>query len=283
MLAQIPPNRPCPAIVALLLAVSLFFPLTLFAEDLSVSGFTEPYRDSTLGISVTGQVTKIHVKEGDKVKPGQAILELDQQSEALEIKRRQLLAESKAEVNAVSRQLNTLQNHLKATRELYAATGSVPREELENQELEYALAEVELIRLQQAEEREIIELDIAKQQLRKRTLRAPFAGEIAEIMVGHGENCELDTKLVRLVNTSYGSFIANVELGISQQLAAEQEVELQFLTGLEPISLKAEISFISPVVDPASGLRKIKARFDNQDSKIVPGVAGVMVFKSNRE
>ena len=134
--------------------------------------------------------------------------------------------------------------------------------------------------MEQAEKREEIELDIAKQQQRKRTLRAPFNGEIAEIMIGTGENCELDTELVHLVNTSRGYFIANVELGISQQLATGQEVELKFQTGLEPINLKAEISFISPVVDPASGLRKTKAKFENQDGKIVPGVAGVMIFQS---
>lgn len=274
--------RPCPTIIALLIFAGLMYPATLLALEIRVSGFTEPSLDSTLGISVTGQVTKIHVREGEKVKKGQAILDLDQQSEALEVKRRQLLFENKTEVNAVSRQLKTLENHLKATRELYESTGSVPREELENKELEHALAEVELLRLKSAEKREGIELDIAQKQLSKRTLRSSFDGQIAEIMVAVGENCELDTKLVRLVSTSQGYFVANVELGVSQQLEKGQEVELQFQGEVEPISLKAKITFISPVVDPASSLRKIKAKFANQDGKIVPGIAGTLVFQSKK-
>ncbi len=274
---------PCPAIMTMLMVFSLLIPATLLAQEITVSGFTEPYLDSTLGISVTGQVNKIHVKEGDKVKKWQAVLELDQEAETLEVKRRQLLTESKAEVDAVSRQLTTLKNHLQSTRELYESTGSVPREELENKELEHALAEVELLRLQHAEKREEIEQEISKKQLYKRTLRAPFAGEIAEIMVEVGENCELDTELVHLVNTSQGYFVANVELAVSQQMTLGQEVELQFQTGLQPFQKKAKIAFISPIVDPASGLRKIKAKFANQDGKLIPGVAGVMIFKSNKE
>ena len=273
---------PCPVLIALLMVVSLLAPAALRAQEISVSGFTEPYLDSTLGSPVTGQVAKIHVKLGEKLTKGQAILELDQQSELLEVKRRQLLADSKAEVNAVSRQLKTLENHLLATRDLYQSTGSVPREELENQELEYALAEVELIRLKQSEEREEIELEIAKNQLYKRTLRAPFAGEIAEIKVAVGENCELDTELVRLVNSSKGYFIANVEMSVSQQLTIGQKVDLQFQTSLEPIRQQAEIAFISPVVDPASGLRKVKAKFDNLENAIVPGVAGVLTFQPEK-
>jgi RND family efflux transporter MFP subunit len=265
--------------VALMLLLGLLCPAPILAEEITISGFTEPYQDSTLGISVTGNVKKILVEEGERVKKGQAILELEQESEALEKERRRLLADSKAEVDAVARQLKTLGSHLKATRELYNSTGSVPREELENQELEYALAEVELQRLRDAEKREKIELDIASKQLNKRTLRASFAGEIAEIMIGIGENCELDTELVRLVNTSQGYFVANVELGITQQIEIGQEVELRFQTGLEPVKVKAIISFISPVVDPASGLRKIKAKFYNQDGIIVPGVAGVLIFQ----
>ncbi len=268
------------AIFAALVVFALAFPATGMAQEISVSGFTEPYKDSTLGLPVTGQVVKILVKEGDKVKQWQALLELNQQSETLEMKRRQLLAESKTEITAVSKQLQTLKSHLAATKELYESTGSIPREDVENQELEYALAEVELLRLQDAEKREMIELDIAKKQLHKRTLRAPFAGVIAEIKTGVGENCELDTELVQLVNTSRGYFVANVELGISQRLKLGQEVELQFQTGLEPISKKASIAFISPVVDPASGLRKIKAKFSNKDGKLIPGVSGIMVVKS---
>ena len=248
------------------------------AQQVAVSGFTEPYFDAKLGISTIGRVAKIHLSEGSMVEKGQVILELDQQLENLEVQRRKLLWTSKAELQSAARQVKTLKSHLKATRVLYKTTGSVPREELENQELEYALAVDELKRLEDAERREKIEYGIASQQLAKRSLRAPFSGQIAELLINVGENCEIDTPLVHLVDTRCGYFVANVELSVSQKLALGQPVELQLQSGPETVSCKAEIVFISPVVDPASGLRKIKAQFDNSEGHIIPGVAGVMVL-----
>jgi multidrug efflux pump subunit AcrA (membrane-fusion protein) len=194
------------------------------------------------------------------------------------VARRKLLWESKIEIESVTRQVKTLQNHLHASRDLYQSTGSIPREELENKELEHAFATAELNRLKIAEQREKIEYNTAREQLAKRNLYAPFAGQIAELLVAIGENCEVDTPLIRLIDTGHGYFVANVELEVAKNFAVGQQVQLQLQTGAEAVTTEATIMFISPLVDPASGLRKIKAEFDNQEQKIVPGVAGMMML-----
>ncbi|WP_432822661.1 efflux RND transporter periplasmic adaptor subunit [Trichloromonas sp.] len=267
------------ALLTALLFCGLLMPAPASAEPLAISGITEPYQDVALGIAVAGRVARIHTPEGAIVAKGDIILELDKRLEELETDRRQLIWKSKAEVESAARQLKTLETHLKSTRSLYDATGSVNREELENQELEYELTRGELARLESAEKREEIEYGIAKEQLGKRSLRAPFAGAIAELLVGIGENCELDKPLVQLVDTSRAYFVTNIELSTLAGLKKGQTVELQLQTGGDPVSKKAEIVFISPVVDPASGLRKVKALFDNQDGKVIPGVTGVMLLQ----
>ncbi len=248
------------------------------AEPLVISGITEPYQDVPLGISVVGRIARIHAKEGARVRKGEGILELDQQLERLEVERRKLIWQSKVEMESAARQVKTLAAHLASTRDLFDATGSVNREELENQELELALAQAELARLREAEKREEIEHAIAREQLAKRSLRAPFTGIVAELLVGLGENCELDKPLVKLVDISRVYFVANVELSAMQNLNLGHSVELQLQTGGEPINQQGKIVFISPVVDPASGLRKLKALFDNKDGSVVPGVTGTMVL-----
>ena len=282
-LAHRTPTRLIRYALSVMVFILVWLPLNSHAQQWSITGFTEPYLDAMLGISATGRVAKIHLTEGTTVEMGQVILELDQQLEKLEVQRRKLLWASKTEVKSAARQVKTLKSHLKSTKELYRTTGSVPREEMENQELEHALAINELRRLEDAEKREKIEYGIANQQLSRRNLRAPFSGQIAELLINVGENCEFDTPLVHLVNTSRGYFVANVELSVSEQLARGQAVELQLQSGLETVSLKAEIVFISPVVDPASGLRKVKAQFDNPDGNIIPGVAGVMILEAGKQ
>ena len=82
----------------LLFFVLVLLPVNGHGQQVSISGFTEPYFDTLLGISVTGRVAKIHLPEGTTVEKGQVILELDQELEELEVQRRKLLWTSKTEV-----------------------------------------------------------------------------------------------------------------------------------------------------------------------------------------
>jgi len=261
------------------LVILLLLPLTSQAEPMTISGFTEPVLDTNLGLDVIGRVAVIHGQEGQTVKKGEAILELNQREEQLATARRKLIWNDRTEIDAASRQLETLTRHLDDTKSLYQstkATNSIPREELENQELEHDLASIDLKRLETDETREKLEYEIAREELRKRTLYAPFSGQIAELLIGVGENVEPDTPLVHLVSTSSLDFVANIELGVSQKLKLGQWVELQLEAGAATVNKDAEIIFISPVIDLASRLRTIKARFDNQDGKVIPGITGVM-------
>lgn len=260
-----------------LIAGLVLFAASVSAQQITVSGYTEPYAVAKLGVSVPGQIARIDFPEGAFVQKGKTILALDQQAEKLEVQRRKLLLESKVEVQAAAKQIETLQSHLSATRQLFRETGSVSKEQMEKEELEHDLALFERQRLEAIEQREKIEYGIAREQLARRNLRAPFSGRIAELFVKVGENCEIDTPLVRLVDTTKGYFIANVKLDVGRQLKLGQRVRLELQTGGTAAIREAEMVFISPVVDPASGLRKIKAVFDNRDGRIVPGVSGVMV------
>lgn len=256
------------------------WPRIVSAEQglLSVPGITESIYDVTLGAPVAGTVATIFFKEGARVKKGAIILEFDKRLEELEVERRKVIWQSKAEVNSARARVVTLKSQLKATKELFKSTGSISREDLEKQELEYALAMAEQLRLEVAEERERIEYEMALEQLRKRSLRAPFTGVITELFLDEGENYEPDEPLVHIVDASQCLFVCNIEEALGRTLQTDQAVELRIRAGEDAITKKGRIIFVSPVVDPASGLIKVKAVFENQDSRIYPGVAGGMLL-----
>src|SRR3954471_6905077 len=60
-----------------------------------VEGITEPFLDVTLSASVAGIVTAEKFKEGDFVKEGDVILDLDKKLEELETVRRKLVMDNK--------------------------------------------------------------------------------------------------------------------------------------------------------------------------------------------
>lgn len=250
------------------------------AQDvIGISGITEPIHDVLLSLPTTGMVNKIFYNEGDFVKKGTVILSLDKQLEALEVERRKLLWESKAEVNSANARVATMSSHLKSTWELYKSTGSISLEEVEQQQLEYDLAVAEKERLENNEAREQIEYKIAAEQLSKRSLRAPFSGIITELLVDIGETSELDVPLVHLVDTSQCLFVCTVEEQIGRTLKSGPYVDLEIQAGAEFVKIKGKIMYVDPVVDPASGLQRVKVLFQNKDGEIHPGVAGTMFVR----
>ena len=252
----------------------------LFAgETTSFSGITEPINDVTLSLDVTGAIRSIFFKEGAPLKKGQAIIELDNTLESLEVKRRKLIWESKAEVHAAIERVITLKSLLESTRALYESTGSVSKEELDEKELDYKLALAEQNRLEIAEERERVEYEMAVETLRKRTLLSPINGVIIELFLDTGEICEANQALVRIVDTSKCFFVCNIEERLGMKLKTGQSVHLEIQTGLKSLKKKGIIVFVSPVVDPASGLFEVKAQFDNSGGEICPGVSGSMFLK----
>jgi len=266
-------------LLVLVVAVSVFNcnVILLFGQDASsVSGITESIRDVTLSASVPGRISKIFLEEGDRVNKGQLILNLDKTLEELEVQRRKLIWESKVEVESAARKEATLKSLLDSTRMLFESTKSVSREELEKLELEYLLSVAERQRLEIVEQRERIEHDLALENLEKRSLGSPIQGIIIKLLIKEGEGCEPNQPLIRLVDTDRCLFICNIEERTGRTLKKGQSVNLKIQTGASSIEKKGTIIFTSPVVDPASGLLEVKAKFDNHDGKVRPGVSGFM-------
>lgn len=250
--------------------------MTLPTRAATVEGVTEPLHDLIISASVPGTIAKVLVREGDFLEAGAALMELEKRQEELEVERRRILSESKAELNAAAAQMEMLKIDLEATRKLFEVSKSVSREQLLKKELEYKQAVAEHDKLQLAEAREKIEYDMALEQLRKRVITAPQSGYVVELMRKAGEDCKAQEPLVRLVDTRQCYFVVNIEARTGATLQTGQKIRLDLPSGRQMLTVTGEVSFVSPVVDPASGLLKIKILFENPQGKIRPGVAGLM-------
>ena len=229
------------------LCVSAACPRTRAADSKSVSGITEPFMDVTLGTSVAGIIHAEFFKEGEVVKKGEVILELDKRLEEFEVERRKAV-------------VNQNKMEFESTRALLQSTKSVSKEELAKKEAEYNISAAEL--------------GIAVEQLAHRQIVAPFPGAITEIQLHPGAACAPYEPLVRVVDTTRCYFVGQIEGKAATGLQLDQKVKIEIEGLATPVTGK--ICFISPVVDPASGLAKVKALFENAEGKIRPGLAAKM-------
>jgi RND family efflux transporter MFP subunit len=237
---------------SVLLLLCFAAPALVIAGQVTVTGITEPICDVTLSASVPGIVSAWRFKEGDFVKEGEAIIELDKKLEELETERRKLAMDKN------HKDWESLQTLFKKN------SISVRKEELEKAETDYKIAATEF--------------QMASEQLRKRSITAPCAGYIAEIARDVGEACQPYQPLIRVVDTRQCFFVSNVEARIAGRLKMDQSVNVEVESAPTPLQLQGKITFLSPVVDPASGLQKIRVLFDNADGRVRPGVAGKLLI-----
>lgn len=265
-------------ILRLALVAALAGPAVALPAAETITGVTEPVHDALLSATAAGTVKTIHFKEGDTVEAGTVILELDKTLEELEVTRRRSIYESRVELDAAEQRVAVLKTDYESTKRLFERSQSVSRDEFGKKELEYLLAVAERDRLAAAKERERLEYEIAREQLARRAVTAPFAGVITDLRIELGEACEPRQPVVRVVDLSRGYFIANAAPALTARLNKGDTVTLRIEAAGGEREVSGKIEYLAPVVDAASGLRRVKVEFANPGGHIAPGVVGRLIL-----
>jgi membrane fusion protein (multidrug efflux system) len=198
---------------------------------------------------VPGMVGTIHFGEGAFVEKGAVILELESRTEELDIERREVM-------------VDTLKASFERSEMLLKNTSSISMEEVDEARSEYQLA--------------LIELELARDALSKKQTVAPFSGVLTDLIMDVGEYCEPPQPVLRLVDTRQFYCEANVNPVAAARLKVDDPVVFTSEGGAGANRIPGTIMFVSPVLDPASGLLRIKAIFPNPEGKIRPGEGGFL-------
>lgn len=217
-------------------------------------GLCKPSVDASLSFPVAGVLAKVLVKEGDAVKSGQALMELESDTEALEVERQSLAVDA-------------ARKDYERTKNAFARGGSITQEELDQKEAVWKIAQVEK---QQAEA-----------QLKRRRLLASADGIVQDLFdLDRGEAVAPNTPAVRVVNTTFCHFTIYVDGNEKTGFAAGREVEIIVNSDDGEKTVTGTIDFTAPALDAGSGLQEIRAVFTNPDGKIKGGAKGKMRLKA---
>jgi RND family efflux transporter MFP subunit len=137
------------------------------------SGTTEAHRKSTITPKVSSSVTRVHVRDGDVVKSGQAMVTLDTQDFALRTQQAEAaLQGAKVQVDATKLEFDRIKALL--------AEKAVPQSQYDMLDAKYKGA---LASLKAAE----TAVAMGKKALHDAVVRAPFNGIIVKRMINEGE------------------------------------------------------------------------------------------------
>jgi len=155
----------------------------------TASGKIQPKKKVDISADITGRITKIAVREGDLVKQGQFLLQIDptiyqanlQQAAAT-------LASSQAAAVQAKANQDQAERALRRTKELHTQSPNlVSQEQLEQAQTAFDIAEANLTAAQHQVDQARAATQSARDNLRKTTLIAPMAGRITRLPVEEGE------------------------------------------------------------------------------------------------
>ena len=230
---------------------------TVKAEAQSVGQYTEyvstlkSRNSSVLQPEVEGQITKIMVASGDRVEPGQPILQIDPS------KQQATVHSQEATLNSRRANLELARKDLDRTRQL-AAAGVVSKQALDQAQSQFDAA--------QADENALA-ANVREQsvQLHYFVVKAPSSGIIGDIPIRVGDRVATTTVLTTL--DKGGELEAYTYIPAERASTAKIGTPVQIVDDAGKKLADTKISFVSPRVDPQTQLLLVKADIPNGDRR----------------
>lgn len=249
-----------------------------------------------LGSRVAGLVRETLVDIGDRVKPGQTLVELDQSEFKLQLAAAEAaLLQARALIglkpgDPVSkldpqnappvREARATWDDTKGRRERWQklrSQNAVTEEELQTLLAAEKVAEARLASATNSVNSNIAqvavrsaEVDQAKQRISDANIIAPFAGAVQQRMVAAGTFVQIGTPLLMLVRLDVLRFRGSVPERLATQLRIGQSVRLSIESIEQPMD--AKITRINPALDMASRSLTFEALVDNEDGALRAGL-----------
>src|SRR5688572_16316353 len=239
-------------------------------------GAVEPIRMTAIRSQVTGTLEKIAFKEGQDVKEGDLLFQIDPRPF------QGMLNSAQADMQKAKVQLENARSQV--TRYQALSSGQmISKEQFQKIQDEARTAEAEL---QAAESR----VNNAKLQLEFSSIRAPLSGRTGNLNVDEGDLVRAnDPGALVTINQVSPIYVA---CGVPQQfLAAINRYQADGSLGVRVVPPgigeepeMGQLTFIDNTVDSATGTIRLKAMFKNEQRRLWPGqFANVMVTLATPE
>ncbi|KIP50620.1 membrane protein [Haemophilus influenzae] len=211
---------------------------------INTTGLVRPNQGAMLSTQNAGAVSQVLVQNGQNVKKGEVLVELDSSVE-------------RANLQAAQAQLSALRQ----TYQRYVGllnSNAVSRQEMDNAKAAY--------------DAQVASIESLKAAIERRKIVAPFDGKAGIVKVNVGQYVNVGTEIVRVEDTSS----MKVDFALSQNDLDKLHIG-QRVTATTDARLgetfSARITAIEPAINSSTGLVDVQATFDPEDGhKLLSGM-----------
>jgi RND family efflux transporter MFP subunit len=243
-------------------------------EDDEFVGRFEAVDQVSLRSRVGGYLDEVHFQDGMLVKEGDLLFTIDQRPF------KAALNQSQAEVDAAKSLVEFTKTQFERA-ETLSRQGDIPVSTLDDRRREYLSAQAQLNGAEAAHENASLNLEFTE-------IRAPLAGRVDRRLVSPGNLVQADqTVLTTIVSIDPIDFYFDIDEraylayardarqrgGVLQEGAGGINVVVR-VADRDEATFKGKLDFGENRLDQATGTMRLRARFDNKDGVLTPGMFG---------
>ncbi|MBP7568552.1 MAG: efflux RND transporter periplasmic adaptor subunit [Acidobacteria bacterium] len=219
----------------------------------------------------SGRVVEVLAQNGDSVRRGDALVRIQTAGSQAQLQQaRSNVAVAEAEVREIEANLKDLQMQYERTRAL-GERGLVPRETVDTLRSQVEAAQASLARARAQLDASRSSVDERAELQRQTVVRAPIAGRVGQRDVEVGMRVDPQTQLFVVGRLDRMRIEVPVTQEILTQVREGQHVELRPGSGSSGEPIVAEVSRISPFLEPGSFSAEVEIDVPNE-GRLVPGM-----------
>ena len=222
-------------------------------------------KNSNLASEISGVVSKIYVKEGQAVKKGDALLELESSILQSKVKAKQ------ASIDAV------LAEQTKQKKDLKRATALLSRKSIPQSSYDTTFYTLEALNSQIESQK--AELNSMKIELQKKTIKAPFNAVVVKRDVDIGEWVAVGSSVFTVVDPKSIEARVNIPSKLLHTLSKEQKLQAK----IDKKDIEVSVKTIVPLADKASRTFPVKLSLKSEKNLIEGMRIDILVPTLKRE
>src|SRR5687767_8918410 len=237
----------------------------VLAGEEILDGFTEPSRKVELAPAEPGILRSIVGVDGATVLPGQILATLDDELLQISLKIATQVLASNGKYDAAKADQKLRQERVLRLQSL-KQQGFAHREEVERAEADLAVADANLLALEEQKVLDRLEREKTLAMIERRQVRSPITGMITKVHHEAGEYIAgASPVLFTIVQLDPLRVVFAVPAATARQLQKDQPITARFPeTGAEA---RGHVELVSPITDAESGLVRVKVLIANPQAK----------------
>lgn len=225
-----------------------------FVHKIEIQGAVETDKNAVINAEAQGTIRVVHVKEGQKVSQGQALVTID--------------------AAVLSSQIAEIETQLELANYMYEKQKKLMDEGV-GTEIEYEQAKAQKNALESS-------IRTMKSQQGKTVVRAPFSGVVDQVMVSIGEMAAPGVPLMRIVNNKEVKITASLSENLLSKVRVGTEVDLM-IPSLNDTVIISKITSRGNFIDPVNRTFRIRIDVSKNELLLPNQLAKVKVTDFSRK